>query len=263
MNQSQSSSAAAATIVTEDAFLGGRIMIRQPLSGYRAGLDAIMLAASVPAEPASALILDVGAGVGVVGLAVAWRLAGTTVTLLEREAAYAALARVNVGRNGLGAWVRVAEADLAAPLAELGEVGISADAFDHVVANPPYLDAARARPPADPLRRAAHAMPADGLARWVRFMAAVVRPGGRATIVHRAERLGDLLGLAEGRFGDLVVFPLYPREGAPAERVLISGVKGSRAPLRLRRGLVLHEADGRFTAGASRILMDGAPLDIF
>lgn len=260
MSEGQGSAAAAATGVTEDAFLGGRLMVRQPLNGYRAGLDAVMLAASVPAEPAPAHVLDVGAGVGVVGLAVAWRLPGATVTLLEREPDYAALARGNFARNGFTERVRVAEADLTAPLAALADARIAADSFEHVLANPPYLDEARARPPADPLRRAAHAMPADGLARWVRFMAAVVRPGGRATIVHRAERLGDLLGLFDGRFGGLDVFPLYSREGAPAERVLIAGVKGSRAPLRLLRGLVLHETDGRFTPAASRILMEGAPL---
>ena len=93
-------------------------------------------------------------------------------------------------------------------------------------------------------------------------VAAVARPGGRATVVHRAEQLGELLGLMAGRFGGLTLFPLYPRKGAAAERVLVSGVKGSQAPLRLLPGLVLHEADGKFTSEARAILMDGAPLDL-
>ena len=97
---------------------------------------------------------------------------------------------------------------------------------------------------------------------WVRFLTAMTAPRGTLTLIHRADALAALLARLERRFGGLVVFPLFPRDGEPASRVLVRGVKGSRAPLRLARGLVLHEASGAYSAAADAVLREGRALSL-
>jgi tRNA1(Val) A37 N6-methylase TrmN6 len=248
-----------ASTATDDAFLGGALNVLQPEQGYRAGLDGVLLAAAVAAE-AGEHVLDVGAGVGIVGLAVARRMPGVRVTLLERDAGLAALARANIARNALSERVQLIEADVMRPLGESPELAAAAASFDHVVANPPYHVEGHGTAAGDPAKAAANAMPGGGLERWVRFMAAMARPGGTATLVHRADALGEILAALDARFGAAVVLPLHPRDGEPASRVLVQAVKGSRAPLELCHGLVLHEADHGFRPVVDAILRGGAPL---
>jgi tRNA1(Val) A37 N6-methylase TrmN6 len=204
----------------------------------------------------------VGAGVGVVGLAVACRVADADVTLVERDPALAAYARANIERNGLGGRVRVIEADVARPLGEHAGLSAAAGRFDHVLANPPYHVEGRGTAAADRTKAAAHAMPEGGLDRWLRFMAAMARPGGTATLIHRADALGELLAACAGRFGGLAILPLQAGAGEPAGRILLQGIKGSRAPLALLPGLVLHGADGTVHPRVEAVLRAGAPLSI-
>jgi tRNA1(Val) A37 N6-methylase TrmN6 len=247
---------------SDDAFLGGALRILQPLAGYRAGLDAVLLAAAVPVEEGPTRVLDVGAGAGVVGLAVARRVAGATVTLVERDPDLAALARANIARNDLAARVRVVEGDVTRPLGQLPGLAAEAESFDHVLANPPFHTEGRGTAAGEALRAAGHAMPDGGLDRWVRFMAAMARPGGTATLIHRAEALGEILQALAGRFGGILVLPVHPREGEPASRVLVQATKGSRAPLRLLPGLALHKPDQGFQPEVEAILRQGAALPL-
>ena len=248
---------------SDDAFLGGALNILQPQEGYRAGLDAVLLAAAAPVEVGRGQhILDVGAGTGVVGLAVARRVADAAVTLVERDSELAALARANAARNGLSGRVRVVEADVTRPLRDLAGIGARAETFDHVLANPPFHTEGRGTAAGDALKAAGHAMPDGNLDRWVRFMAAMARPGGTATLIHRAEAIGDILQALAGRFGGILVLPLHPREGEPASRVIVQGTKGSRAPLRLLPGLVLHNPDQGFRPEVEAVLRHGAGLDL-
>jgi tRNA1(Val) A37 N6-methylase TrmN6 len=246
---------------SDDAFLDGRLRILQPGTGYRAGLDAVLLAATVEARP-GARVLDVGAGVGVVGLCVAHRLPDVRATLVERDARLAALARRNVERNRLGARVRVVEADVLQPLGANSELAEAAESFDHVLANPPFHVEGRGTAAGDPVKAGANAMPRGTLDRWVRFLAAMARPRGLVTLIHRAEALSEVLAALEGRFGGTVVVPVHPREGRPAVRVLVRAVKASRAPLELRPGLILHDADHSFRPGIAAVLRDGAGLSL-
>jgi tRNA1(Val) A37 N6-methylase TrmN6 len=250
-----------ARVAAEDAFLGGALRIRQMQGGYRAGLDAVLLAATLAAER-GARVLDMGAGVGVVGLAAARRLPDIEVTLVERDPALAALARRNVGRNGLDDRVHVIVADVTRPLRELPELGGLADSFDHALANPPYHVEGRGTLAAEPVKAAANAMPAAALERWMRFAAAMLRPGGSLTLIHRPDALEGLLAALAGRFGGVVLLAVHPRDGEPASRLLVRAVKGSRAPLQLRPGLILHNADHGFRPQVEAILRDGAALDI-
>jgi tRNA1(Val) A37 N6-methylase TrmN6 len=246
---------------TDDAFLGGALQVLQPQDGYRAGLDAVLLAAAAPIEEGcTGCVLDVGAGVGVVGLAVAHRVNDAAVVLVERDPDLVALARANVERNDLSGRVRVVEADVTRPLRELSGLAPLAETFDHVLANPPFHAEGRGTPAGDALKAAGHAMPEGNLDRWVRFMAAMAKPGGTATLIHRAEALGDLLPALSSRFGAIDVFPIHPRDGEPASRVLVQGTKGSRAPLQLLPGLVLHNPDHGFRPELEAILRRGAPL---
>jgi tRNA1(Val) A37 N6-methylase TrmN6 len=244
-----------AQATTDDRFLGGALCIVQPRRGYRAGMDALLLAASIGE---GRRVLDVGAGVGVVGLAVARRLPEAEVVLVEREPGLAALARANCARNGLAGRVRVIEADVVRPLAELARLRPLAHSFDHVLANPPYHT--RGQCTTGPSTGGAHAMGEGDLDRWVRFMAAMAAPGGMLSLVHRPDALDAIIAATRGRFGGHVIRPLHARAGASASRVLVHAVKGSRAPLTLAAGLVLHEADGRFRPAIDAALRAGAAL---
>lgn len=250
--------------ISDDAFLGGRLRILQPRKGYRAGLDAVMLAAAVGDRGGRPFrVLDAGAGVGTAGLCVAWRCPNAEVVLIERERDLAELARENVARNGLAARVSVVEADITnVSSAALSACGAGEGGFDQVIANPPYHAEGAGTAATHALKAAAHAMPETALDQWCRFLARMARPGGEALVVHKAAALPDLLRALDGRFGGLSALPLHSFAGAPAERVLVRGVKGSRAPFRLEAGLVLHAAENRFTPEAERALRLGQPLAV-
>lgn len=250
-----------ALATTEDAFLGGQLIIAQACHGSRAGIDAVFLAAACPARPGETL-LDAGAGSGIVGLAVARRVDGVRVTGVEIDPELCVLAEANAARNGLGERARFIAADMTAPPARLFEAGLAPDSFDHAVANPPFLGAGDARLSPAPMLRRAHALETGDLERWLKALGALVKPKGTLTLVHRADALPQLLRHCEGRFGGLTVFPLYPREGEAACRVLIQGRKGSRAPLTLARGMVLHGEGNDFLREPQAILRDGARLEL-
>ncbi len=239
---------------TIDAFLGGVVEIEQPAKGYRAGLDAVLLAASATNDHEALRVLDVGAGVGTAGLCLAARLERAHVTLVERDPVASRLAAANVARNGLTSRARVVTADVLAPAARTATDHLPEAGFDLAISNPPYLTEGRHRPSANDLKAASHAMPPDGLDRWLRFMARMTRPGGTALLIHRADCLEALLTALSGRFGDILVLPLHPRDGQPASRVIIRAVKASRAPLAIAPGRTLHLPDGSFTPDIKAVL---------
>lgn len=250
--------------VSDDAFLGGRLKILQPRQGYRAGLDAVMLASAVSEREGSPFtVLDAGAGVGTAGLCVAWRCPAARVVLVEREPDLVALARENVERNALGERVSVVEADLSSVRrAELAALGVAEGSFDQVIANPPFHAEGAGTAAAHALKATAHAMPEMALNAWCRFLARMARPGGEALIVHKTAALPDLIQALGGRFGGLAALPLHSFAGEPASRILLRGVKGSRAPFRLKAGLVLHETEKQFTPGAEGVLRLGQSLAV-
>lgn len=250
--------------LTDDAFLGGALHILQPRRSYRAGLDAVLLAAACPARP-SEPVLDAGAGVGTVGLCVARRIAAARVTLVEKEPELAELARRNAVRNGLAEHVTVIEADVRSggrPFHETQDSRLTPGAFAHALANPPYLPADGGTEPPDRLKAAAHQMPDDDLDQWVRFLATALTGDGTATMIHRADSLGAVLSTFDGRFGAIRIFPVFPREATAANRIIVQGVKGSRAPLQVLPGIVLHGDGNDFLPRAQAILRDGAGLPL-
>ncbi|MGR3466900.1 MAG: tRNA1(Val) (adenine(37)-N6)-methyltransferase [Shimia sp.] len=209
---------------THDAFLGGRVRAWQPARGYRAGIDALLLAAACPVGPGED-VLELGCGVGVAALCLSART-GAAVTGLERQPDYAALAR----RNG----VDVIEGDLAAPPTALRQ-----RSFAHVMMNPPYYDPASRLPGTDAGREAAHAEDTP-LATWIGTARRRLAPRGMLTVIHRAERLLDLLAALRAGWA-VEVLPLSPRAGRPAKLVLLRARKDGRAPFRLLSPLTLHD----------------------
>lgn len=234
--------------ITDDTILGGRVRLRQPGAGYRAGLDAALLAAACDASP-GARVLDAGCGVGAVMLAAASRRPDCLFTGLERDAEAAALARVNIGLNGLEPRVNLIEADLAGRFATLG-----IPPFDAVLANPPFFDDAGALRGPSVAKRGAWISP-EGLAVWTAFLIKAVREGGTITLIHRADRLGDILASMAPKAGSFQIRGVHPFADAPAKRVLVRATKTGKAPLKLLPPLVLHDRDGaKHTARVEAIL---------
>ncbi|MBA3810739.1 MAG: methyltransferase domain-containing protein [Caulobacteraceae bacterium] len=239
---------------TEDRILGGRLRLRQPREGYRAGMDAALLAAACDAGEGDR-VLEVGCGVGAALLAAALRRPGARFTGVERDAEALALALENIALNGLEGRVGALVGEVASPFARLGLAP-----FDAAMANPPFFDdAARLRGP-EPAKRSAW-IADDGLGAWLGFLTKAVRDGGAIILVHRADRLADILGLLAPKAGSFRIRPVQPFADAPAKRVLVHAVKTGQAPLRLLPPLVLHERDGaKHTVEAEAILRGEAGL---
>jgi tRNA1(Val) A37 N6-methylase TrmN6 len=240
--------------VTEDMLLGGRIRLLQPRDGYRAAIDPVLLAAAVPAEPQDT-VLDLGMGVGAAALCLCVRVPGVRVTGLELQRELVRLAGENALLNEMTGRMSAMVGDLLRPPPRLAP-----GSFAHVMANPPFLEAGAATAPADPSRAVAHQEGAAGLGQWVRCALTMVRSRGTVTFIHRADRLDALLAELSGRAGELQIFPLWPGGMKPAKRVLVRARRDVRSPTRLLPGLVLHEADGRYTAAAEAVLRDAAAL---
>jgi tRNA1(Val) A37 N6-methylase TrmN6 len=217
--------------VTEDAFLGGRIRLRQPAAGYRAAIDPVLLAAAVPAA-AGQRVADLGCGVATAGLCLLARVPGVTVAGLELQAPLAALAAENAALNGCEQRLAVVVGDVAQPPASFAE-----GRFDHVMLNPPYLEPGAVRAPAQELRRIATVEGAAALEVWLARAFSLLRPRGSVTVIHRADCIDRLLAALPPRCGDVAIFPLWPRQGENARRVILQARRGSGGPLRLLSGL--------------------------
>ena len=246
---------------TLDEFLGGRIRVLQPERGHRAGSDAVFLAAAVAAVEGDR-VLDAGAGVGVAGLCLLARVPGIDMTAVEIDQKLCGLAAANAARNDFGARFCVIAADVTGRAETLLAAGLRREGYDEVMANPPFYREGAVRAAANAAREAAHVMREGALAAWVRFFATMAAPKGRLTLIHRSEALAELLPLIEGRFGAVTLYPLFAKAGGPATRVILRARKGSREGLTLLPGLVLHEADGRYTAEAEAVLRGGKALEL-
>jgi tRNA1(Val) A37 N6-methylase TrmN6 len=237
--------------VTDDRFLGGRVLVRQPTHGFRAGLDAVMLAAAIPAR-AGEEILELGAGAGTASLCLARRISGVTLVGIEIDPDLAELAKSNAKANAMDACVSFVAGDALDLPAALRRQ------FDHVFCNPPFHgdegeispDTARARALQDGGR----------LADWLTAGLKRTASGGTFTAILRADRIGEALAALPER--GVTIFPLWPRATVQAKRIIVQVWKESRAPFQILPGLVLHRADGRYTAEADAVLRGEAALTL-
>jgi tRNA1(Val) A37 N6-methylase TrmN6 len=226
---------------TEDAFLGGQLRLRQPKSGHRAGHDAMLLAAATAARSGQRVV-DFGAGVGAAGLALAKRVSGIELILVEIDEALAALARGNAASNTIAADVVLLDVTSAADA--FAAAGLTPDSADVVLMNPPFNDSARHRASPDKAREIAHVATAATLESWVHAARRILKSGGVLTLIWRADGLGEVLGALDRGFGSLAVLPVHGDAAAPAIRVLIRAIKGGRGPLRIHAGLMLNDEHG-------------------
>jgi len=244
-----------------DAFLDGRFTLEQPSKGPRASIDALLLAAIVPCSPnASERVLDAGCGCAPIAMCLATRFPHIRVTGIECQSDIATLARRNVAHNNLEARISIIEADLVKPLGELAQTGLDPQSFEHVVANPPFYRTDCSRSCASEDKSAAHRLQGGELAEWVRFLTAMAAPKASLNLIHRPEALPELLRLLKGRFGALKIVPVYSDPQSAAIRILIQGVKGSRAPMSLLPGLMLRSEKGRDSKDVEGIMRDGKAL---
>jgi tRNA1Val (adenine37-N6)-methyltransferase len=240
---------------TRDAFLGGRVLLDQPVQGYRAGLDAVLLAAAVESMP-GLNFAEAGCGAGAALLMAAIRRPDAKFTGIEKDGDAGALACANATLNGVAARVGVNDADLL-HLPHTAKTG-----FDVVFANPPFFDDESAIRPPHPTRHDSF-IAGCPLSAWVHAMLDLCSARGRILIIHRAERLGDLFAALAGKAGDIVLYPVRPRMHDPAKRIILSARKGAKGPVKLLRGLDLHgEAGERFTPEAQAIF-DGAMISLY
>ncbi|MFC1456878.1 tRNA1(Val) (adenine(37)-N6)-methyltransferase [Microvirga arabica] len=242
--------------ITQDLLLGGRVHLAQPAKGHRAGTDAVLLAASAPVK-AGDVVVDVGAATGAVGLMVAARESAGRFVFVERDPDLAELCRRNCRENGLRADVAVADVlDRTSRQA----AGLMAESADLILSNPPFLEEGQARVSPDQGRAAAHALPAGGLEAWLKACTGLLKPKGRLVLIHRADRTAECLDILGKWLGGMELRFVHPSADRPAIRVLLSGLKGSRAPLSILAPLILNGPDGRFTPEAEALHRGEATL---
>jgi tRNA1(Val) A37 N6-methylase TrmN6 len=245
---------------SEDAVLGGRLRLRQPLAGHRVGHDAILLAAAT-AGRAGEHAVDLGAGVGAAGLALAARVPGLDVALVEIDATLARLAADNARANGLAERVRAFACD-AEDVDALAAAGLAAGSADRVLMNPPFHDARRHHVSPDARRRLAYAGGPGLLPRWIASAAVLLKPGGVLTLIWRADEADAVLEALAREFGAVAVLPARPRVGAEPIRVLMRAKKGAGSAPAYRPALILNDAQGRPTMEAEAVLRGGQTLTL-
>ncbi|MCC4242321.1 tRNA1(Val) (adenine(37)-N6)-methyltransferase [Thalassospira povalilytica] len=244
--------------ISHDYLLGGAVTLKQPVDGYRAAVDAVLLAASVSINSRrDEKILDVGAAVGSAGLCVAKRLEDAKVTGVELQDDLYALFCRNVVENELAGRVNPVHGDI-----NDASLPLVAESFDQVISNPPYY--AGGTRPANESRATAHQEGSADLKDWIGFCLKMVRQKGRITLVHRADHLDRIIGLLHGRAGDMTVYPIWSKADSDAPlRVIVSARKGVASPLCMRRGIVLHDAAGAYLRETDILLRNPLPLPGF
>ncbi len=242
--------------LTVDDFLGGQVRLIQLKEGYRAGMDAVLLAASIPAE-AGDRALDLGAGTGGVAICLARRCEGVTVDGLEIQDDLVTLAEKSIVLNDLAGRVNIYQGSVVDDVPEIPE-----NYYHHVFANPPYLEGSQAIAPPAQSKGIAYVGGEAALEDWVKFALSKVKNKGTLTFIFRADRMHELCHYLYGRAGELVIFPLWPRAGQPAKRVIIRARKGLAGGATIAPGLVLHGREERYTKEAEKVLRGGKAIDL-
>lgn len=237
-----------------NTILDGAVQMVQPARGYRSAIDPIFLAASLDVK-GSESVLEMGAGAGTALLALAHRVLDIKIIGLEFQRDMVRLASHNIKLNGFHDRLEVIHGDLLTPPPRL-----AASSFSHVMANPPYFETHKSTPSTLTTKALSNHGESASLETWVTFAHRMVKPKGSVTFVFSADRLDDLIAAMYGKFGEITIFPLWPKAGQKAKRFIIRGRKNIKAPSQLLNGLVVHEANGEYTQRADNILRHAKAL---
>jgi tRNA1(Val) A37 N6-methylase TrmN6 len=232
--------------------LNHRVRLLQPSDGYRTSLDSVMLAAACPAQ-AGQSVLDLGCGVGGAGFCVLARVANTHLTGADIQQSHVELAVQNIALNHMEGRAAFITGDIRS---------LTVKEFDHVICNPPYLDAGTHTPsPSVPKATALYHSDEDlSVKDWIDAGFRHLKNGGSFTIIHRADHTDKIIQSFGKKFGAVEIIPLQPREGDAAKRVIVRALKNRKTPARIHAGLVLHNADGSYTRAADAVLRDAHAL---
>lgn len=241
--------------LTTDGLLNGKIVLAQPRKGYRAGSDAVLLAAAVPAIGGDE-VLDVGAGVGAASLCLAWRCQTSKVTAFDSSRSFIKLAAHNASINNLSRSIQTINGDVKSPPAAIKD-----QLFSHVMTNPPFYPVGHVTPSSVSKKANSH-IESVPLVLWVDFCIKRCKPKGTVTILQRADRLALLLSALISRVGDITIFPLWSAQNKPAKRIIVQARVGSNGPTNLMPGIVMHHSRGEETRRANLVLREGAPLNL-
>lgn len=240
-------------MVSEDTLLGGSVRLRQPKEGFRAAIDTVLLAAAIPARPGQN-VLEPGTGSAAAALCLVHRVESIKITGFDINPKSISLAKANVALNSASEKILVETGDVAARLPKRFDA-----AFEQVMMNPPYLPDTSSHVSPDPDRALATMESKANLKRWLKYGHDALRHKGYLTVIHRADRLDEIIQTLSSNLGGVTVLPLWPRKGEEAKRVILQVRKGVRSPARILPGLVIHKSDGSYTDAAASVLK-GAPL---
>ena len=240
---------------TIDTFHAGDFAVVQPKNkGYRSGLDALLLAAALPTK-ASGRVADLGAGSGVAGFAALNLHSELRLLSVERNSQMLEFSRRSIALQGNKQFrdrVQIIEADVTASGVARIKAGLEPDSVDYVLMNPPYNDSS-ARAPNDAMRAEAFLLGEGGIDAWFRTAASILRPSGMLAMIYRSENIGEVVACAQGRFGALEILPIHSKVEQPAKRIIVRGIRASRAPLSLLPGFIVHDKNSKFTENAEAI----------
>jgi tRNA1(Val) A37 N6-methylase TrmN6 len=239
--------------LTRDTLYKGQVTLTQPREGFRFGTDAVLLAAHTYPKSHDH-ILELGCGVGAAMCSLAWRAQRDGiechVTGIEIQPDLYTLAQDNIDANHIVA---------RAILGDITDLGLfhALGRFDQVICNPPYHPADKSSAARTMCKTIAHLEEKDGLENWLQAANRFLKPKGVFTMIHRADRLDEILPLMQKFLGGIDIIPIWPKEGEPAKRMLIRGIKGSRKPLSLMPGITLYDGFGEYTLQARHIIFGG------
>lgn len=230
---------------TIDEFHRGGFYLVQPLSGgHRSGMDAMLLAGLVPTD-FSGKVVDLGAGAGAAGFAVAARCKMVEVTLVERSTEMVAFAKKSIAFSenaSIAKRLHLIQADVTLRGKQREEAGLCDNAFEFAIMNPPFNSTCDRKTP-DALKAEAHVMPELMFENWIRTAAAIVKPSGFIGLIARPQSVAEILKALDRRFGDVRLFPIHSRQNSPAIRILIHAKRASKAPFLLMPALYIHDDD--------------------